>query len=130
MAFEFSIPYEVYDLDIQSLNNVQFDEVIKSILMRCMNEDEYIYALDWKHTGFRYNPKSELPMQKCVHIEDAFGGYNVYFPDFYPDGDYYFFIAKDFRWGYLTHPWQRRCWVFGSIIMEEFEKHKRELNLQ
>ena len=56
------------------------------------------------------------------------GGYNIYFPEFYPNGDYYFFIAKDFRWGYLTHPWLKKAWVFGDNLMRLFQKYSNELS--
>ncbi|HWQ59405.1 MAG TPA: DUF2716 domain-containing protein [Clostridia bacterium] len=108
------------------------NELIKSIFASCMGTDDYMYALDWQHTGFRYNPKSPLPMQKRARIHDErypFGGYIAEFPDFYPNGDYYFFIAKDFSWGYLSHPWQRKLWIFGDALMKAFEQAAVELDL-
>ena len=88
-----------------------------------MKNDEYMYALDWQHTGFRYDPKIEKCMKAPVFIKDkrfAGGGYNVCFPTFYPDGDYYFFIGKDFSWGYLTHPWEKRVYIFGESLISYF----------
>jgi hypothetical protein len=49
--------------------------------------------------------------ERCDH-----GGYNVCFPEFYPNGDYYFFVAIDFRWGYFTHPWKMKLWIFGDEL--------------
>ena len=46
------------------------------------------------------------------------GGYNAYFPEFYPDGDYYFFVQRDLKWGYLGHPWRREIWLFGAPLVE------------
>jgi hypothetical protein len=84
-----------------------------------------MYALDWQHTCFRYNPRVKNVIEYPVFIVDeryCGGGYNVYFPKFYPDGDYYFFIAKDFRWGYFSHPWLKKVWVFGNDLMLLFDE--------
>ncbi len=32
-----------------------------------------------------------------------------------PDGDYYFFIQKEFKWGILSHPWEKTITVWYSI---------------
>jgi hypothetical protein len=95
-----------------------FNNYIKNILMKCMGYEDYLYALVWHHSCFRYNPKSEEKMPHILETED----YNIYFPDFYPDGDYHFFIAKDFSWGYFTHPWTQQLWVFGKEMTEEIKK--------
>lgn len=95
-----------------------FNEHITNIFIKCMANDEFLYALDWQHTCFRYNPKSS---EKMPHMLET-NGYNIYFPDFYPDGDYHFFIAKDFSWGYFTHPWTQELWVFGEDMVEEIKK--------
>lgn len=42
----------------------------------------------------------------------------------FPNGDYYFFIHKDFEWGYLGHPWERTITVFGKELIKGFEKHR------
>ena len=92
-------------------------------LVDCLGEDEWIYALDWQHSGFRYDPRR--PVTEHDHwVEDARyggvlgGGYNAYFPEFYPDGDYYFFVQRDLKWGYLGHPWRREIWLFGAPLVE------------
>ena len=79
---------------------------------------KHMYALDWQHSGFRYNPRiATLKRSMFIHDERyENGGYNAFFPGFYPDGDYYFFISKDFLWGYLTHPWLRKAWIFGKQL--------------
>ncbi|MDT5187267.1 MAG: hypothetical protein QOJ20_3566 [Mycobacterium sp.] len=50
-----------------------------------------------------------------------------YPPEFYPNGDYYFFLAQDFSWGYLTHPWRRMAWVFGEPLRTKFRNHSLQL---
>lgn len=120
--FQLSAPYLILDLDYASeeqLNRL-FAEVPQAF-SRCLGEDGWIYALDWQHSGFRYDPR--LPITEHDHwVEDERfrrlgGGYNAYFPDFYPDGDYYFFVQRDLEWGWLGHPWRREIWIFGAPLL-------------
>lgn len=130
--FVIPVNYEVFNICELSHWNKCADNLIKSIFARCMCDDDFMYALDWQHSGFKYNPKLKKPLEKCKFIPDQRydgGGYNAYFPDYYPDGDYYFFLAQDFTWGYLTHPWQRKLWIFGDCLINEIEQHASEINL-
>jgi len=45
----------------------------------------------------------------------------------FPNGDYYFFIQKDFKWGYLGHPWEESITIFGEELIESFERNKPEM---
>lgn len=138
VPFEFTIPTDIYDISTSPIwgNNKDINEKIRLSLIKCMKEDAYMYALDWKHTGFRYNPRIidhfEYPVfikyDKPIKNEHVnWEGFNVYFPTFYPNGDYYFFIAKDFSWGYLTHPWQEKAFVFGDCLRECFAEFADEI---
>lgn len=132
--FVFNTPVDVYDI---SNSNIWYDDedinkMIRSCLVECMGDDPYMYALDWQHTCFRYNPriidrheypvfvKYDVPI-KNGHVN--WEGESVYFPPFYPDGDYYFFISMDFSCGYLTHPWQKNAYVFGEHMRAFFRKN-------
>jgi len=131
--FKFQIPVNVYDINDSRIYNDDetINNLIKSIFIECMNNDDFMYVLDWQHTCFRYNPRVNTVTKSPVFVEDGryeYGGYNVYFPSFYPNGDYYFFIAKDFRWGYLTHPWLEKVWIFGDKLITLFKKSYRELD--
>lgn len=75
--------------------------------------DEYIYALDWQHAGYRMNPYLEVRRNE----------WNEWLVPLYPDGDYYFYLQKDFEWGYLGHPWEGTITLFGEKLLEQFEKH-------
>ena len=136
--FTFSIPVNVYDISHSNLykDDEKLIDIMKTIFVDCMGNDDFMYALDWQHTCFRYNPriadnfeypvfvKYDVPI-KNEHVN--WEGYNVYFPTFYPNGDYYFFIAKDFSWGYLTHPWLKKAWVFGDCLMKEMKNNMLKL---
>ena len=84
--------------------------------------------MDWHHSAFLYDPRN-LEEQQSFFVEDqryVGGVYFAYFPSFYPDGDYYFFIDEQFRFGYLGHPWRREVWIFGEALLPRFEQvHQR-----
>lgn len=97
--------------------------MISNVFVKCIGNEEYIYALDWQHSAFRYNPRIKIKQRSFYVVDERYGhgGYNAFFPSFFPDGDYYFFISKNLDWGYLGHPWQQKVWVFGKRLIEEFE---------
>lgn len=120
--FRLPEPWVVHDLTYFPVDQryEDFSAAVVQALADCLGEDDWIYALDWHHSCFRYDPRR--PVSKHVQwVEDARyngGGYNAYFPDFYPDGDYYFFVQRDLNWGYLGHPWRRELWLFGAPLIE------------
>jgi hypothetical protein len=129
IPFTFKIPVDIYDITDSLIwyDNKEINEKIRLSFIECMKDNDYIYALDWQHTSFRYNPriidnneypvfvKYDVPI-KNEHVD--WEGYNVWFPTFYPNGDYFFFIAEDFSWGYLTHPWLNKVYIFGDCLRE------------
>ncbi|MFX3640069.1 MAG: DUF2716 domain-containing protein [Candidatus Pristimantibacillus sp.] len=47
----------------------------------------------------------------------------------YPDGDYHFFIARDFSWGILGHPWEKTITIYGEKLISYLLKDEpRMLN--
>ncbi|MBQ7776429.1 MAG: DUF2716 domain-containing protein [Lachnospiraceae bacterium] len=116
--------YVVFDIKNMTENQRDImDELVKRAFINCTKAGELMYALDWQHSSFLYNPRMESE-QKSFFKEDVRyhgGGYNAYFPSFYPDGDYYFFIDENFRFGYLGHPWRQEVWIFGDALIREFE---------
>ena len=132
--FEIKVPYDVYDLNKSMIHwdDDNVEQKIKKIFITCMDKDAYMYALDWQHTCFKYNPRIETQKDNPSFIYDdrySDGGYKAYFPTFYPNGDYYFFISRDFSWGYLTHPWQNKIWVYGDELIKNFRKYAPDFNL-
>lgn len=127
-TFKFKVPVDAYDISNSPLyrDDETTNNLVRSIFIECMEDDDFMYALDWQHTCFRYNPRINATFEYPVFIADErfeHGGYNVYFPEFYPNGEFNFFIAKDFRWGYLTHPWLEKAWVFGDKLMRAITEH-------
>lgn len=131
VPFEIDDDYAVFNLEKMDDDAIEkMDSIIKNIFIDVTKEDERIYALDWQHSAFLYNPRNE-DEQKFIKVEDTefFNGegYNAYFPEFFPDGDYYFFIDENFRFGYLGHPWRQEVWIFGKLLLDKFEQVYKEL---
>lgn len=96
-----------------------FEAAVREAFSASLGEDDWIYALDWNHSGFRYDPRQPIT-GRSFWVEDrrySGGGYNAYFPDFYPDGDYYFFVQRELNWGWLGHPWRREIWLYGEPLV-------------
>lgn len=130
VAFEIEKPHCVYSIEDMTTEQInKMEEISKEIFIRLTPEGGRVYALDWNHSSLLYDPR-DPDDQKDFFQEDArymHGGYNVYFPSFYPDGDYHFFIAEDFSFGFLGHPWKREVWIFGERLMREYEAVYMEL---
>ncbi|MBD5383602.1 MAG: DUF2716 domain-containing protein [Ruminococcaceae bacterium] len=120
--FDIKVPHAVYG--IENMTETQTDimeNIAQEIFARISNGR--IYALDWQHSALLYDPRNP-DEQRDFRVEDERyigGGYNVCFPSFYPDGDYYFFIAEDFSFGWLGHPWRQEVWIFGEKLLHEIE---------
>ena len=93
IPFQLPEPWVVHDLAYFPVDQQyeDFESAVVQALAGCLGEDGWIYALDWQHSGFRYDPR--LPITERSHwVEDERyggvlgGGYNAYFPEFYPDG--------------------------------------------
>lgn len=130
VPFTIELPYCVYGIDNMSIEQLERLEILgKEIMIRVTRDGERIYALDWQHDVFLYDPRNPEE-QIDYYVEDARyigGGFNVYFPSFYPDGDYHFFIGESFDFGLLGHPWRQEIWIFGERLIHEFESVYREL---
>ena len=122
--FVIAVPHEVFDISGSDESNFeQFDHLITDAFIKCTSPGEQLYALDWHHSAFLFDPREPQQMES-IYIEDSRyfgGGYHAFFPAYYPDGDYYFFIDKQFRFGYLSHPWRQEVWIFGEKLISEFE---------
>jgi hypothetical protein len=102
---------------------VDLKKEITAAFIQCTAPGERLYALDWQHAAFLFDPRNPQE-QQSVRLDDHpfMPGHGLYahFPDYYPDGDYYFFIDEQFRFGYLSHPWRKEVWIFGDTLIEAF----------
>jgi hypothetical protein len=119
-SFQVQHPFITYDIsdyfgdstDLDAYDDLEekaLDAFKESTLV-----EEYILALDWQHECFWVNPRLEFE-------RDEFGEWTI---PIFPNGDYYFFIQKDFKWGYLGHPWERSITIFGKELINAFDKYK------
>lgn len=90
---------------------------MENIFVECTKENEYVLALDWQHRRYYFNPRIES-------IRDEFGEWPV---PIFPNGDYYFFIQKEFKWGFLGHPWEKSISIFGEELIQSIEQKKPKL---
>lgn len=101
------------------------EKIINSIFCKVNPKD--MYALNWQHDCFIYNPCEEIPPDYWFYDEER--DCNVYFPSYYPNGDYYFFASFDWSLGLYGHPWREEIIVVGEELIQEFEKAKGALNI-
>lgn len=87
-----------------------------------------LYALDWQHDCFIFNPHERIPLY--YHYYDAERNVNVYFPSYYPDGDFHFFISEDWSFGMLGHPWRQELYLWGDELISRFEREAGYLDLR
>lgn len=80
----FPIKYERFRLNC--VFSEEQEKIINSIFCKVNAKD--MYALDWQHDCFIYNPREEIPLDYCFY--DTARDCNVYFPSYYPNGDYHF----------------------------------------
>ena len=112
---------------IEKMSDSQIDSMqnmIREVFVSVTDKGKRMYALDWQHSAFLFDPRNKEE-QKSLWKEDnryIGGRYHAYFPSFYPDGDYYFFIDEFFEYGYLGHPWRQEIWVFGDDLIEKIEE--------
>lgn len=106
LPFQIEGEYAVYG--IENMTGAQIDLLqtfMKEAFVSITQEQDRMYALDWQHSAFLFNPREEEKDEKH------------FFPSFYPDGDYYFFIDRFFKFGYLGHPWRQEVWIFGDKLL-------------
>lgn len=121
--FKSSMPFKEYKIPFW---NEQQEKLINKIFCSVSSDD--ILAIDWQHDGFIYNPSENFPLN--THWYDAKRDCNVYFPSYFPDGDYFAFISKDLTYGLYGNPWRMEIYVVGMSLIELFEKHKEELEIE
>ena len=104
----------------------QQEAIVNAILCDVIGEE--MYALDWQHDCFLFDPHEKIPIG--YESYDIERNCNVYFPEYYPDGDYHFFISKDWNFGLYGHPWKKELIVVGEDLIFAIEKKCSELGLK
>ena len=124
LPFSINRPFAVYD--VSKITDEQFDllyELAPTAIANCLPKGHKLYAIDWFHKFILYDPRNLNDSQESEGLMPYYNSKGIaYFNGFIGDGDYYFFIEKYGRFGYLTHPWREEVWVYGEDLLEEFEK--------
>jgi hypothetical protein len=95
-------PYAVEEHQVSAIALAAFREVC--------GPDDWMWALHWQHQSYRVRPH---------RMTD---GARWPVPVF-PRADYHLFLASDFSFGTLGHPWERTLCVFGEKLVPAFERH-------
>ena len=106
--------------------NEEQEAVINSILCEVIGKE--MYALDWQHDCFLFDPNERI-LTGFEYYDDA-RKCNVYFPEYYPNGDYHFFVSKNWTFGLYGHPWRKELIVVGEELISAIEKNCFELGLK
>ena len=105
--------------------NEEQEKLVNSFFVN-LNQDE-VYALDWQHDCFTYDPKEEIPLHYSYRDDER--QCSVYFPSYYPDGDYYFFFDPELKYGLFGHPWLGEIVVTGEGLIKQFENNSGFLGI-
>lgn len=92
--FDLPMKHKIYKLNSYWTDEQEIlvNEIFKRITI------EKIYALDWHHDCFLYKAQNDIPVDFNFYDEER--DCYVYFPTYYPDGDYYFFYRTRFFFWY------------------------------
>ncbi|MFF5924435.1 DUF2716 domain-containing protein, partial [Streptomyces flavochromogenes] len=81
--------------------------VVEQGLSSCVGPSGTLFALDWQHPSYRFVPQEVGgPGQPAWPLSP------------YPDGDYFIFLAEDFRFGSFGHPWEESLCLFGEELLD------------
>jgi hypothetical protein len=102
------------------------EAIVNTIFCKVIGEE--MYALDWQHDCFLFDPNERIP--PGFQYYDSQRACNVFFPEYYPNGDYHFFVSKDWSSGLYGHPWRKELIVAGEDLILAIEKNLAELGLK
>lgn len=123
IPFKFNVRCVRYRL--REIWSAEQEKIVNDIFKSLSGND--IYALEWQSDCFEFNPKEEIELGYNYHDDDR--DCNVYFPSYYPNGDYYFFVSKNWEYGMFGHPWREEIYLIGGKLISEFEKKEKESSL-
>ena len=78
------------------------DDFALAAFRKLLAPGKRMFALDWRHVCWSFDPHAAFERWEVPVI---------------PNGDYYLFIAPDFEWGWLGHPWEQSICIFGEPLL-------------
>ncbi|WP_445486889.1 DUF2716 domain-containing protein [Niallia sp. 03133] len=119
MPYQVPKPFITYDIS-SYFENTAADTIMDDlenktleVFMECTMLNEKIYALDYQHPGYEFDPRKTMDRDE----------FNEWIVPIFPNGDYYFFFQKNFEWGILGHPWREEMMIFGEKLIDSYKKH-------
>jgi hypothetical protein len=109
----------VYDRGAEAYESLTADleAKLRDAFRRCVDAGETMYALDWQHECYLFDPHREVD----VESDDAWP-----IPAL-PDGDYHIFLSRNLESGIFGHPWEYTMCVFGRSLIDALESNPPEL---
>ncbi len=106
----------IYSLGIDQVTTLENDLNQKTLkaLQKCTHSSERLYVLDWQHPCYWLYPHREFDSEKL----------EAWAIPVFPNGDYYIFLAEDFRFGIFGHPWEMTICVYGEPLLNAFSQHQ------
>ena len=117
-------PCKTYMLDVSAVGT-HWDRLMNSLFVHLGSSE--MYALNWQHDCFVFAPRDYWKIDKEYYDDDR--NCNVYFPNYYPDGEYHFFVDPQWKCGIFGHPWLMQIAVFGEELIERIDMHAQMLGL-
>lgn len=87
-----------------------------------------MYAFDWQHDCFIFSPKEHIPCE--YEYFDLERKCQVYFPTYYPNGDYHLFFDIEWKYGIFGNPWRNEIVVMGKELIKKFDNRKNDLDIE
>ena len=128
VPFVIDVPHTVYSIEKVIPDDEQpMNCLLLNLFSEFLKKGYSIYALDWNHDCYWFSPDAYTSDGYALERHSESRDCNMYYPSFYPNGDYHFFIEKDFKFGMLGHPWRQEMWVFGEQLLPLIATHAEEM---
>jgi hypothetical protein len=112
----------VYD-DADRFADLEIDLNLKTLaaLQESTSTDEHVYAMDWQHPCYLFRPHQ--PFEAAVAVSAIDPTPDTWQVPVLPNGDYYIFLATDFRFGIFGHPREHTISLFGDVLLNALAQH-------
>ena len=96
---------------------IDLSNKLRRALQACVSPTTAVLVLEWQGPAYRFWPHEPFEYAE----EDAWP------VPVLPNGDYYIFLAEDFSFGVVGHPWEHTMCVFGAALLAAIDEEMPEL---